>query len=122
MPQSNKIDLRGFREKLSFESLFSCESCISPVGFLYVLKMNHIRLFIIEKIGFGMAPKRCGIYSKHQPLLQKTYIFHASETPVAYTRLCLRTHALAFVCRLLPMYIGRKPLWSFITKNRFLCI
>jgi len=30
------------------------------VGFLCVLKMYYVRLFIVEKIGFGMAPKRYG--------------------------------------------------------------
>ena len=72
MSQSNKIDLRVFCEKLSFDSLFSSESCIFPVGFLCVLKMYHVRLYIVEKIGFGTAPGQCGIHSKSQPLLQKT--------------------------------------------------
>ena len=72
MSQSNKIDLRVFCEKLSFDSLFSSESCIFPVGFLCVLKMYNVRLYIVEKIGFGTAPGQCGIYSKPQPLLQKT--------------------------------------------------
>ena len=65
MSQSNKIDLRVFCEKLSFDSLFSSESCIFPVGFLCVLKMYHVRLYIVEKIGFGTAPGQCGICSKH---------------------------------------------------------
>ena len=49
MSQSNKIDLRVFCEKLSFDSLFSSESCIFPMGFLCVLKMYHVRLYIMEK-------------------------------------------------------------------------
>ena len=72
MSQSNKIDLRVFCEKLSFDSLFSSESCIFLVGFLCVLKMYHVRLYIVEKIGFGTAPRQCGIHFKPQPLLQKT--------------------------------------------------
>ena len=34
----------------------------------------------MEKMGFGMAPKRCGIHSKPQPLLQKTCLSYAYET------------------------------------------
>ena len=36
--QSNKIDLRVFCEKLSFDSLFSSESFIFPMGFSVYLK------------------------------------------------------------------------------------
>ena len=52
----------------------------------------------MEKMGFGMAARRCGIHSKPQPLLQKTFIFHASETVAAYVGMCFCTHALAHVC------------------------
>ena len=71
-----------------------------------------------EKMGFGMAPRRCEIHSKLQPLLQKTCLLYVS----AYTEVCLRMHALDHVCKLLPTYMGRGPLWSFIFKNRFLLI
>ena len=77
---------------------------------------------MMEKMGFGMAPRRCGIHSKPQPLLQKTCIFHAFETLAAYAKMCLCMHALAHVRRPLPTYVGRGPLWSFISKNRFLLI
>jgi len=53
----------------------------------------------VEKIGFGIALRQCGICSKPQPLLQKTCIFHASETLATCTGSCLRTHAIACVCR-----------------------
>ena len=43
----------------------------------------------MEKMGFGIAPRRCGIHSKPQLLLQKTFFFHASETLVAYTGMFL---------------------------------
>jgi len=42
------------------------------MGFVCVLKTYHVRLYIVEKMGFGMAPRRCGIHSKPQQLLQKT--------------------------------------------------
>ena len=67
------------------------------MGFLCVLKMHHVRLYIMEKMGFGMASNRCGSHSKPQPLLQKTCLFHTSETLVAYAGMCMHTHALAHV-------------------------
>ena len=57
--------------------------------FLRVLKMYHVRLFIVEKMKFGMAPRRCGVHSKPQPLLHKTCIFYASETLAVYEGMCL---------------------------------
>ena len=64
MSQSKKIDLRVFCEKLHFDSLFSSESCIFPMRFLCALKMYHVRLYIVGKMGFGMAPRQCEIHSK----------------------------------------------------------
>ena len=69
MSQSNKIDLRVFGEKLPFDSLFSNESLAFPVKFLCVLKIYHVRLFIVEKMGFRTTLRGCGIHSKPQPLL-----------------------------------------------------
>ena len=69
------------------------------IGFLCVLKMYHVRLYIVEKIGFGTAPGQCGIHSKPQPLLQKSCLSYAFETLAAYIGMCLRTHALARVRR-----------------------
>ena len=59
----------------------------------------------MEKMGFGTAPKCCGIHSKPQSLLQKICLFHASETLVAYAGMCLRTHTLAHIRKLMPMYM-----------------
>ena len=99
-----------FCKKLPFDSLFSNESYIFPVGFLCALRMYHARLYIVEKMGFGMAPRQCGIHSKPQPLLWKIYIFHASETLAAYIGVCLYTLDLAHIRRPLPTYLGRGPL------------
>ena len=66
-----------------------------------------------------MTPRWCEIHFKPQPLLQKTYLFHASKTLATYTGACLHTHALAHVCRPLPMYVDRGPLWSFFSKIYF---
>ena len=74
--------------------------------FLRVLKIYHVRPFIVEKMRFGAVLRRCGIYSKLQSLLQKTCISYASETLAACVGTCLRTHALAPVRRLRPMYTG----------------
>jgi len=65
---------------------------------------------MVEKIGFGTAPKRCEIRFKSQPLLLKTCLSYAFETLAAYARMCLRTHALACARRLRLMYTGRGPL------------
>ena len=92
------------------------------MGFLCVLKMYHVRLYIVEKIGFGMASRRCEIHSKPKSLLQKTCMFYIFETLAAYVGECLRTHALAHVSRPLLTYASRGPLWSFISKNKFLLI
>ena len=76
----------------------------------------------MEKMGFGMASRKCGINSKPQPLWQKTCLFYASEALAAYAGVCLHTHALAHVRKPLPTYVGRGLLWFFISKNRFLLI
>ena len=64
-------------------------------------------------MGFGTAPKRCGIHSKPQPLLQKTYLSYTSETLATYARMCLCTHTLAGARKPQLMYTGQGPLWSF---------
>ena len=49
------------------------------MGFLCVLKMYHVKFYIVGKMGFGTAPRWCVIHSKPHPLLQKTCIFPTSE-------------------------------------------
>ena len=105
MFQSNNNDLRVFCEKLLFVSQFSSESQVFLVGFLCVLKMYHVRFYIVEKMGFEAAPRRCGIHSKPQPLLQKICLFHVFETLVTYAEMCLCTHALVYVCK--PAHVRR---------------
>jgi len=65
----------------------------------------------MEKMGFVVAPRRCKIHSKPQPLLQKTYISYAFKTLAAYAGMCLRMEALAHVRRPQPMCVGRELLW-----------
>ena len=74
-------------------------------------------------MGLGTAPKRCGIYSKPQPLLQKTCLSYAFESLATYAKMCLRKHALACVCKPQLTYAGGGPFWSFnFPKNIFLLI
>ena len=65
------------------------------MGFLSVLKMYHVRLFIVEKRGFGAAPRQCGIHYKPWPLLQKTCLSYTFETLAAYASLgpCMQATA-----------------------------
>ena len=79
------------------------------MGFLCVLKMYYVRLYIVEKKGFGMAPRRCGIRSKSQPLLQKTCLSYTFETLVACVGLCLHMHTVACVRRQWLAYAGSNP-------------
>ena len=44
------------------------------MGFLCVLKMYHVSLFIIEKIEFGTTPKQCRIHSKGNNMPTCAYI------------------------------------------------
>ena len=60
-------------------------------------KIYHVKLFIVEKMGFGTAPRRCEIHSKPQSLLQKTCLSYVFETLAMYARTCLHTLALACV-------------------------
>ena len=61
-PQSNLLQfnkivignfkLKGLRpEKLPFDSLFSSESYVFPMGFLCVLKIYQLKFLIVEKMG-----------------------------------------------------------------------
>ena len=69
-------------------------------------------------MGFGMAPRRCGIHSKPSPLFQKTYTFHTFETLAAYAGMCLRMHALARVCRLRATLVILFPKIDFCSFKR----
>ena len=88
------------------------------------LKIYNVRLFIVEKMRFEMAPRRCGIHSKPQSLLQKTCLFYVSETLAAYARVCLcamlwPTNASCCEC---PHTWAEGHFGHFISKNKFLLI
>ena len=51
-----------------------------PWDFYVCLKKYRVKLFLVEKMGFGMVPRGCGIHSKPQPLLQKTCLFMSLKT------------------------------------------
>ena len=65
------------------------------------------KAFYSGKNEVGTAPKRCGIHSKPQPLLQKTCLSYAFKTLAAYTTMCLCTHALARIRSLRLTYASR---------------
>ena len=58
------------------------------MGFLCVLKIYHISLFIVEKMGFGMTHRLCGIHSKPTHYCRK-FVFHMLLKP----QLCSQEHA-----------------------------
>ena len=84
------------------------------MGFLCVLKKYHVRLYIVEKMEFGMAHRQCGIRSKPYLLLQKTYISYAFETLAIYVGTCLCTNALTHVRKPRPTHVGQGLLWSIL--------
>ena len=49
--KKKKKDLGVFCEKLPFDSLFSSESYTFSMVFLCLLKISHVRLYIVEKWG-----------------------------------------------------------------------
>ena len=80
-------------------------------------------------MGFGVAPRRCGIHSKPQPLLQKTYLSYAFKTLATCTRSCLRAQDRACVHMQWLTYVGYDPhtqaegyFGQFISKKRVFLI
>jgi len=49
---------------------------------------------------------------------KKLAFFYVSETLATYVEVCLCTHALAHVRRLLPTYVGRGSFWSFYCQKQ----
>ena len=80
--------------------------------------MYYVRLFIVEKIRFGTAPRRCGIHSKPQPLLQKTCISYASETLATYARMFMRTQAATHIYRPMTTLVILFPKIDFLSFKR----
>ena len=91
------------------------------MGFLCVLKMYHVRLYIVEKMGFGTAPRRCGIHSKPRSLLQKTCLSYTSETLAVYVGICLRTRAGLHMQAATHMWRPRATLVILFPKIDFFC-
>ena len=89
------------------------------MGFLCVLKMYHVRLYIVEKMGFGTAPRRCGICSKPRSLLQKTCLSYTSKTLAVYVGICLRTRAGLHMQAATHVWRPRATLVIFFPKIDF---
>ena len=109
-------------KKLPFDLLFSSESCIFPVGFLYVLKIYHVRLYIVEIMGLERLPNDVRFIPNLSHYCRKLAFFMSLKP-------WLRMQECACVCMLWPMYAGYCPrMWAegyfghFIFKNRFLLI
>ena len=86
---------------------------------LCVLKMYHVRLFIVEKMGFGTAHRRCEIHFKPQSLLQKTCLSYTFETLAAYVGMFLHRHALATHASHSPCMQAKGHFGHFISKIDF---
>ena len=59
--------------KNSFDLLFLVNLMFS-LRIFCVFEIYHVRLYIVEKLGFEMAPRRCEIHSKPRSLMQKTFL------------------------------------------------
>ena len=68
---------------------------------------------------FGTASIQCGICSKPQPLLQKTYFSYASETLATCVGSCLHPHALALVLRPRVTLVNLFPKIDFFSLKGF---
>ena len=101
-------NLSHYCKKLSFSMLLKQQLHYFLVRFLCVLKIYHVR--------FGMAPRRYGIHFKPQPLLQKTFIFHASETVAALFSSESQVFLVRFLCfKNIPckaFYSGKNGVWN----------
>ena len=75
IPQTQSFSsLRIFCENFHLWFTISCEYLCFPLGFLSVFEIYYIRLYIVEKMGLGIATRWCEIHSKSQSLMQKTFL------------------------------------------------
>ena len=72
----------------------------------------------MEKMGFGVAPRRCEIHFKPQPLLQKICLSYASETLAMYAGMCLHTQVLAHIRGLRAPLVISFPKIDFCSFKR----
>ena len=105
--------------ELLFDLLFSSESQVFPVEFLCVLKMYHVRLFIVEKMGLEWLLDDVGFIQNLSRYCRKL-VFYMLLKPQ------LRMQKCAYIRMLWPTYVGCCPCtWAeghfghFISKNRF---
>ena len=57
-----------------FDSIFLVNFRFSHWILCMFSTIYHVKLYIVEKLGFGMAPKQCEIHAKPQFLMQKTFL------------------------------------------------
>ena len=70
--------------------------------FLCVLKIYHVRIFIVWKKGFGTIPRRCGIRSKPQHKYRKLVLYKFLKIAIcvqdqAYVRMQKATYVSWFI-------------------------
>ena len=89
------------------------------MGFLCVLKMYHVKLYIMGKNRVWNGSQI--MWDSFQTLanIAENFLSYASKTLTVYAGMCLRMHALACVHRPRPTYVGRGPFGHFISKNGF---
>ena len=74
-----------------FDSLFLVNLSVFCGISLFFLKVPRMAIYIVKMGGFGMAPRRCGIHSKSQSLMQKTYFLVLLKPYLqARTLVCVR--------------------------------
>ena len=78
-------------------------------------------LYSGKKKGLEQLPNDVGFIPNLSHYCKKTCLSYASETLAAYTGMCLHTQDLAHVCKPLPTYVGRGPLWSFYFQKIDFC-
>ena len=74
---------------------------------LFLLKIYHIRLFIVRKKGFGTISRQCGICSKPQHKCKKLILYslleitmHAQDGPTyACRKLCVQADSCVRIAR-----------------------
>ena len=80
------------------------------MGFLCLFEKIPCKAFFSGKNGVWNGSQTMWDSFQTSAIITKNLPFYVSETLAAYVEVCLRTHALAYVCRLLPMYMGQGPL------------
>ena len=94
-----------FCEKLPFDSLCSNESCIFHVRFLCI-KNIPCKALDSGKNGIWNGSQMIWDSFQTSVIIAENLHFYVYETLVAYAGVCMRTHALAHLRKVLPKCVG----------------